>query len=277
MTVMQRNRSRNPLTLLTDGQVMSGKLELPGGISVRRTVILVTICLCALTIAALIAAAFWNVRFGLPTHDKTVVINTIATIAAFILVAWGVIVALAAYTSATGFPDLSATLVFRFSFPNEPTFLYRETRGANERIIEPYRQCEGSLQITNASKYSARNPGVRITLDGLGGIPLQDGWRVVASENMIGIITLEWDGGADYIIHGRWSRTLPRLNVEGMFAFGDDPAFIVDIAADGFSPKRMRTPVRVLNEKEYEQYSSERVERFKREGVIRDAAPDEAD
>jgi hypothetical protein len=256
---------------------MSVKISPPSRISVRLTVILVTICLCVVTIAAIIAAAFWDVTFGLPTHDKTVVINTIATIAAFILVAWGVIVALAAYASATGSPDLSAMLVFRFSFSNEPTFLYREARGGNERIIEPFRQCEGSLQIANASKYSARNPGVRITLDGLGGIPDQPGWRVVASENMVGIITLEWDGGADYIIHGRWSRTLPRLDVKGMFALSDNPAFIVDIAADGFSPKRMRIPVKVLNEKEYEQYSSERAERFRREREIRDVASGEAD
>jgi hypothetical protein len=257
-------------------KLLNGRLDLLNRISGRLTVVLVTIGLCVATIAAVIVAAFWNVRYALPTHDKTVVINTTATIGALVLVAWGVIVALAAYVSATGSPDLSPTLIFRFSFPNEPTFLYRETRGGNEKIIEPFRQCEGSLRISNASKYSARNPGVRITLNGLGGIPEQPGWRVVASENMVGIITLEWDGGADYIIHGRWSRTLPRLDVKGMFALSDDPAFIIDIAADGFEPKHTRISVKVLNEAEYDQYSSDRLERLKREGVIREAPSGEA-
>ena len=247
---------------------MSDKLKLLNGLSIRLIVIIVTIGLCVLPIAGVVGAAFWNFGYGLATYDKTIVINTVATIGALVLVAWGAVIALAAYVSATGSPDLSVTLVFRFSFPNEPTFLYRQTRSDVERIIEPFRQCEGKLRISNSSQYSARNPGMRITLDGLGGVPDQPGWRVVDSENMIGIITLEWDGGADYIIHGRWSRTLPHLNVAGMFAFREDPAFVIDLAADGFGPKRVRIPVKVLDENEYNNYSMERNKRFQLEGVI---------
>ncbi len=74
-------------------------------------------------VLALAGSAFEGWRYGLPSDNKTVVINTVATIGAFVLVAWGVVVALAAYVSGTGSPDLSVELTFRFSFPNEPVFL----------------------------------------------------------------------------------------------------------------------------------------------------------
>ena len=105
---------------------------------------------------------------------------------------------------------------------------------------------------------------MRITFDGLGGINNQDGWTITGSANQIGITSLQWDGGADYIIHGQWSRILPSLNVAGLFAYKDEPALIVDVAADGYGPKHIRMPVRILDAEEYEKYSSDRADYFGR-------------
>jgi hypothetical protein len=234
-------------------------------IQIRLSIVLGTAGILLATIIAVTGAAFWNWRYGLATHDKLLIINTVVAVGGFVLVAWGVIVALAAYVSATGSPDLSPTITFRFSFPNRPTFSVADKAEwpMSWRTVATYRQVEGEVTITNSSKYSARNPGVRIELDGLGGISDQPGWAVVGSANQIGITRLQWDGGADYIIHGQWSRILPSLNVQGMFAFKDDPALIVDIAADGFGPKRTRMPVRILDPDDYEKYSSDRVDYFK--------------
>jgi hypothetical protein len=225
-------------------------------------VILSTIGIFVATIVAFLGAAFWNWHFGLVTHDKVLVINTVVAVGGFVLVAWGVIVALAAYVSATGSPDLSAEIIFRFSFANHPTLMVADQTEwvGGWRRVKDYRQVEGRVTITNSSRYSARNPGMRITLDGLGGILAQEGWTVLSSANQIGITSLQWDGGADYMIHGQWSRVLPTLSVTGMFAYKDDPALIVDIAADGYEPKRIRMPVEILDEADYEKYSTERAE-----------------
>lgn len=233
-------------------------------IGIRASVILGTIGILLATTVAFVGTAFGNWRYGLATHDKLLVINTVVAVGAFVLVAWGVIVALAAYVSATGSPDLSVEIVFRFSFPNRPIFSVAERTAwiADWRTVSPYRQVEGRVTITNSSKYSALNPGMRIVLDGLGGISEQPGWTVVGQANQIGITSFQWDGGADYIIHGQWSRVLPGLNLQGMFAYKDNPALLVDIAADGFGPKRVHIPVRILDPDDYEKYSSERAEYF---------------
>lgn len=174
--------------------------------------------------------------------------------------AWGVIVALAAYVSATGSPNLSVQLTFQFSHPNEPVFVMNEEvdSDATHRVVKTFKQTQGTVTIINASKYSARNPGVRIGVHGLGGMRAQPGWEILTIANMIGPVVFQWDGGADYIVHGNWSRTLPELDVKGMFTSKVDPAFIIDIAADGFGPKRTRIPVRVLNEVEFDIFSEDR-------------------
>jgi hypothetical protein len=129
---------------------------------------------------------------------------------------------------------------------------------ATHRVVRSFKQTQGTITIINSSKYSARNPGVRIGLDGLGGMGAQPGWEILTIANMSGPVVFQWDGGADYIVHGNWSRTLPELDVKGMFTSKTDPAFIIDIAADGFGPKRTRIPVRVLNEEEFDMFSEDR-------------------
>jgi hypothetical protein len=223
-------------------------------ISVRGVVIAVTVVLFVATLASIALAAFGNWRFGLPTSDKTTVINTVVAVGAFVLVAWGVVVALAAYVSATGTPDLSVEITFRYSYPNKPVFKEAQQDSSNKtgnKYIEPYRQVEGDVIITNNSKYSARNPGVRIMFEGLGGINAQDGWQTVSRETMAGNRVLQWDGGSDYMIHGKWSRTLRQLDLRGMYAFVDNPAIVVTFAADGFDPVPMRLPVTILSEPKY--------------------------
>ena len=234
---------------------------------IRQWMIVVTGALVGVAVLAVVGSAFEGWQYGLPTHDRTVLVNTVAAVAAFILVAWGVVVALAAYVSATGTPDLSVELTFRYPFPNEPVFSLARDDEIKQKLtdehqyIGPYRQAEGQMMMKNSSKYAARNPGVRIRLDGLGGVPPQAGWTVVAKENMVGTIILQWDGGADYIIHGEWSRMLPALDVRGMYAFTKAPAFIIEFAADGFGPKTLKLPVKILGEADYAAYSTRRNER----------------
>jgi hypothetical protein len=190
--------------------------------------VLVTACLFIATAVAIVGSVFWNWRLGLPTRDKITIVNIVVATGAYVLVALTLIVALAAYVSANGRPDLSLVITFRLSHPNRPTFLVASNSDQPPplRPIEESRQTEGEVVISNSSRYAARNPGVRIKLDGLGGMAPQPGWTTIAQEKMTGVSELQWDGGADYIIHGRWSRALPMLNVKGMYAYEDAPPLL---------------------------------------------------
>jgi hypothetical protein len=240
-------------------------------IPVRAVVIIVTVILFVATVACVAAAAFGNWRFGLPTHDKTTVINTVVAVGAFVLVAWGVIVALAAYVSATGSPDLSVELRFEWSEVNKPVFVKSATEIDDDLTrslaILDNEGTLGTLVISNSSKYAARNPGVRITLQGLGRAGPQEGWVTIAETPYGPPEGLQWDGGADFIIHGQWSRTLPVLNFAGMGVDRLDPAFIIDIAADGFGPKTTTIPVRILDKRGFAIYSGAFVAQQLKSGI----------
>lgn len=77
---------------------------------------------------------------------------------------------------------------------------------------------------------------------------------------MVDARTLHWDGGADYIIHGKWARDLPQLDLRGMYAFADNPAIVVTFTADGFRPVTRRLPVTILSEPQYLVYSQSRAD-----------------
>lgn len=223
--------------------------------SLRVLVITVTVILFVATVLCVALAAFADVKFGLPAStDKTTVINTVVAVGAFVLVAWGVVVALAAYVSATGSPDLTVVVAFKNSAPNNPVFEAAQKDSSHNiprTYIKPDARLEASVTITNKSKYSARNPGVRISFQGLGGIREQDGWETLDYVPSLENRDLQWDGGADYIIHGHWSRTLPTLNLRGMYIYEQYGAIHVNFAADGFGPVFMLLIVRVMNEADY--------------------------
>jgi len=229
--------------------------------TLRIWIIVVTIALLAAAAAVIYAVFRFSWRFGLPTHDKTLIVNTVIAACALVLVGWGVIVALAAYIIATGSPDLSPEITFNYSSVNQPVFRAKvdfPEQGTGLQA-ESFKQLDGRVVIRNKSKYAARNPGVLIELDGLGFSPSSyaDEWRVTSSANMVGATAIQWDGGADHIIHGKWQRTLPPLNFGGLTAYSDHPQLVVSIAADGFNPRKWRMPVKILGPAEYAKYMNE--------------------
>lgn len=148
-------------------------------VRIRPTIILVTIGLFLATVIAVGGSAFLNWRYGLSTHDKIAVINTVVAIGAFALVAWGVIVALAAYVSATGYPDLTVRL---YSLGDNPLTFKLAKKGADWTPLYGLNvdSSHGKVHVDviNNSEYAARNPGVRIMFRGLVGISEQKGWEL---------------------------------------------------------------------------------------------------
>jgi hypothetical protein len=94
------------------------------------------------------------------------------------------------------------------------------------------------ISVENTSDWSARNVAVRADLRGIRRVPQAGGWAIAAYHPALTneITALQWEGGADYAIHGHWTRELPAvyLNDALIEAPGDNCAVIVDVVAEGF-------------------------------------------
>ncbi len=235
--------------------------------SFRTAVSAAAILVLALTVFGIIGAAWWGWTFALPIRDHVAVINVIVALAAYILVGLGVAVALLAYLAATGRPDLHAVIQFNFSYPNEPVFEASNESSSDGTIkLAQFKQLDGTVYIENRSSYAARNPGMRIELSSVGGFNEQPGWASVTYASTVGLIAIQWDGGADLLIHGKWPRPLPRLDFSDAYAFKHiEPELIVTVVADGFMPRVQHIPIRVLNKQEYNDYTEVRSQQFVKE------------
>lgn len=179
---------------------------------VRPLVVAFMIALMIVTTLAVLGTAFWGWRFGLGRADLATRINTVAAVSAFVLVAATLFVALIAYLAATGQPDLTVGVNGQ-----EPgTHRALELLASQHMIVTAKFHTEQLLvSLVNRSRYSARNPGVRIVLWGLAKLRPQQGWIVVNDGSVGGTAVIQWDGGADQMIHGSWSRSLPVLDLAG--------------------------------------------------------------
>jgi hypothetical protein len=93
------------------------------------------------------------------------------------------------------------------------------------------------LRIENDSAWSARNVAVRIDVKGMRGIGAPMEWSRAGTDGTTGHTSaLKWEGGADYAIHGNWTRELPPLELAGVIV--DPPLeaceLLVDVVAEGF-------------------------------------------
>jgi len=232
--------------------------RLKAAAKIRWLVVAATILLTASTALAILGTAFWGWHFGLGHADLASRINTVVAVCAFILVTATLFVALIAYLAATGQPVLEAELSFSFAQPNRPVFQASKElspKFKDCRAISPWReQAQIQINIYNRSRYSARNPGMRIHLWGLGGLSDQPGWTVINTLGDRGPSAIQWDGGADFLIHGNWSRVLPRLDLTDVAVVGNNPALMVIVAADGVKPKELKLPVRVLDYDDFWDY-----------------------
>jgi hypothetical protein len=135
-----------------------------------------------------------------------------------------------------------------------------ESDAVGWRFIGKWRHAACQVVLVNRSRFAARNAGMRIELDGIVGPQEQPGWTDVEYASVIGSAAIQWDGGADYLIHGRWARKLPSLDFDAAFECRRDPppSLIVIIAADGLGPTELRIPVGILQPDEYDEYTAQR-------------------
>lgn len=202
---------------------------------------------CVVAVFVPIAA---DTDFGLPVNDdkQMATINTVAAVASFVLVLLAGAVAIVAYRFASGTPDLDVEVRFPFMEANAPKFgLKAAEPGAERREFADFKQLDGTVVVYNRSRYSARNPGVRIHFHGIVNL-LQDmdGWETTQWITTGGIAEIQWDGGADRIIHGEWSRTLPPIALRGASIETwrrRPPRLEITLVADGIRPKTIEIPI----------------------------------
>jgi hypothetical protein len=211
--------------------------------------------------SVILAGAYNGWTFGLPTRDRTAIVGTALVLDTLLFAAVAAFLALMAYLIASGRPDLEVEIAFWYSYPNRPVFKALRASDAplsHPKVVEG-KQAQGRVVVRNRSGYAARNPGVRVGLIGLGMLTTPEGWQATRSGNMVGVTEVQWDGGVDNMIHGKWMRGLPPLNFRDVEVVpGDSPHLEVTVVADGMDPKTVRLPVQMLGDEEYDAYSKDR-------------------
>jgi hypothetical protein len=231
----------------------------------RYLIIAVTLAAIGAGAVLVLSVIIGGWTLGLGTHDQVALVSTALVIYTCLLTAVAAIVALLAYLAATGRPDLDIAITFNFSFPNEPVFVAQRDEEATLgwRTIERFKQSLATVTLKNASSYAAKNPGVRIELEGLGGFGEQQGWETLTFATSVGVTAIQWDGGTDSIIHGRWSRALPSLDLSDIKELvRDGTALVVTVVADGVAPVSRRFPVSILDRDEYDVYTEQRAQQL---------------
>jgi hypothetical protein len=103
------------------------------------------------------------------------------------------------------------------------------------------------ISLENTSDWSARNVAVRVDVRGLRRLAHVPSWTIAAYHPYVTneVVALQWEGGADYAVHGNWTRELPELHLNNAIveAPGAECSMIIDVAAEGFR-HRWTFPIR---------------------------------
>ena len=202
--------------------------------------VLVLACFVAAVGAAVIVLAS-----GLTLDQKLVALGDTFTLGAFTLAVIGAGVALLAYRLALQRPKLVVHIVTEdYEEGTIHVGLDRpdDTGERHIRRLPGYRRHgEGlvlRISVENTSDWSARNVAVRVDFNSMRRVPHANGWAIAAYHHTMQneIVALQWEGGADFAIHGRWTRELPDLflNESLVEAPGDECSVVIDVVAEGF-------------------------------------------
>ena len=216
------------------------------------------------TVLTIVGVWVGNLKFDFPASaDKVTRINTVVAASAYIAAIIAAVFALIAYWQASGRPSLRPDISFLpiyspdfvATFQPPPPWVNEHSMPwplfSQDSVLMLERMGSGTtltVDLFNTTKYAARNPGVRIEFDGLlfNGVPA--GWTSVGRwGEWNGLKTIQWDGGTDNIVHGKWTRTLPIVSFNEIAVLNSWvlPALIVTVIADGCSPKEFRLPLKM--------------------------------
>jgi hypothetical protein len=194
-----------------------------------------------LIIIALVIGA-WSLRWLTSgSTDRLAVIGNLLSLGTLLLALVAGIVALAAYSAATGRPELKMQFRLPMSGANQVRFVPDADGFANENTT-------ATIIVRNTSSYAARSPAVTVSFQG-GMIPDvqyglgSTGWTRIGDDYTRATLAFQWDGGPNYAIHGNSVRYLPELNLQGLSLTPGKPAvLVIRLLADGYSRPAIRLP-----------------------------------
>ncbi|GAA2141514.1 hypothetical protein GCM10009760_25760 [Kitasatospora kazusensis] len=196
------------------------------------------------------------------------VINTVATLASFVLVASASTVALVAYMFASGRPRLEVQL--SIEDPEIPQ-IYFEAAHESGQITNPpllrikkKPQTSVVIRLENHSTFAARNPGIRVELIGLANFQAPSYWKVI-EEREWGVTCIQWDGGADDPVHRRWTQQIEGFDLGDTKEISRKPAIKVTALADRATPRARTISVFVLEPDLWELYQEKMRKRLLRD------------
>jgi hypothetical protein len=184
-----------------------------------------------------------------PSGDRLVVIGNLLSLGTLLLALVAGIVALAAYSAATGSPDLKVKFTLEMVNPNEAIFFFSLAADQGDGLANSL----ANIVVQNTSKYAARNPAVIIEVRGCWLDPEyyvpSPPWTPTTRHPTQGAVqTLQWDGGPSYAIHGNSLRHLPELSLRGLVADGErTPAIVISLLADGYNRPDILLPIKFMN------------------------------
>lgn len=178
------------------------------------------------------------------SDDSLAVIGNFLSLGTFLLALVAGIVALVAYSAATGLPDLNLIFQLPGHGPNEGKFA---TISADVSLYGA--QGVVTIIVRNSSSYAARTPAVILEFHGAGiasnMYAASGSWTAIARDfSTQDVLALQWDGGPNSI-HGDSSRHLPELNLQGLHALDSvaNAHVAVKLLADGYSHPAIVLPI----------------------------------
>jgi hypothetical protein len=184
---------------------------------------------------------------GLKLADRAAVLADVIACSTLMLALIAALIALQAYATATGLPDLRIQVWFSYSLKNRPGFRATLADDGSFMTQAPPEQTVATISVRNISDYSAKNPAVIIRLLAMSccAVDQSDGWVVIDRAADGGATVLQWDGGPMFCVHGGSVRRLPALNlihVRHVREWGE-PLLKVELLADGGYKRTAVLPV----------------------------------
>jgi hypothetical protein len=186
-----------------------------------------------------------------------VIIGNFLALGTLLLALVAGIIALTAYTAATGLPNLMLQLKVPLGEPNELLLHREDNPDHRSHTARQGVESIASIIVANTTGYAARSPAVIIEFQDAwiweaqyGEVP---GWVVTARDPSRNVKEIQWDGGPNYAIHGNSSRHLPDLNLAGLHYNPADNArskMVIRLLADGYSRHEIPLPIRFAGEEE---------------------------
>jgi len=168
---------------------------------------------CYVLVATVAYGVPWAV--GQDTVDRRLAaLADVATAGGFLLAVLAVVVALLAYWQSIKRPRLALEVrVGDGTQEHIATLLYGS---GTYRLVAAYPQSGLNVTLISKNDVSARNPAVKVTvLNGLTNLYTQAAGWSLGDGGAEGFKSAQWDGGADYLVHGGWQRQLPELPLVG--------------------------------------------------------------